>query len=383
MPVLRSELETLKYTVADADETGAEFAATWHDTMRLNLHLRTAFSVLYELQAFPCATPDELYRRVTDYPWETIIPADGYLSVVSRVDTALVNNWTYVNQKVKDAIVDRIADQCGRRPDSGPDRHRVVINVYWFHNDCRVFFNTSGRKLADRGYRKMPHKAPLQETLAAGLILTTGYTGEQPLINPMCGSGTLAIEAALIAAGRAPGLLRDNFAFMHTVDFDAAAWQSLRRDARKQKSRQPVAPIIASDVDQKAIHAARQNATTAGTHHAIEFHTCDFADTPLPDPARGIVILNPEYGQRLGDQVALEATYKRIGDFLKQQCSRRTGYVFTGNLQLAKKIGLRAARRWPFRNARIDCRLLQYELYEGTRRSRTIPNPETPPASEP
>ncbi len=375
---LREELEQLGHTVTEADDTGVDLDASWHETMRLNLHLRTAFSVLYELQQFDCTTPDELYRRVTDYPWETIVPADGYLSVVSRVDTAFVNNWTYVNQKVKDAIVDRIADRCGRRPDSGPDRHRLVINVYWFHNQCRVYFNTSGRKLADRGYRRMPHKAPLQETLAAGLILTTGYAGTQPLINPMCGSGTLAIEAALIAAGRPPGLLRDNFGFMHAVGFDAPAWQALRREARKMRSRHTTAPIIATDIDEQAIRAARQNATTAGTHHAIEFHVCDFADTPVPQNETGIVIMNPEYGRRLGDHAALEPTYKRIGDFLKQRCSGHTGYVFTGNLQLAKKIGLRTARRVPFRNARIDCRLLEFELYKGTRRPRDPNEPVSP-----
>jgi putative N6-adenine-specific DNA methylase len=338
--------------------------------MRLNLHLRTAFNVLYELQTFDCRTPDELYRRVTDFAWESLIPADGYLSVVSRVDSPAIDNWTFVNQKVKDAIVDRIADRCGRRPDSGPDRHRVVIHVYWFQNQCRVFFNTSGRKLSDRGYRKMPHKAPLQETLAAGLLLTAGYTGHEPFVNPMCGSGTLAIEAALIASGRPPGLLRDNFGFMHAVGFDADTWQHMRRDARKQRAGYTPAPIIASDHDDHAIRAARQNATTAGAHHLIRHHVCDFADTPLPEPAAGIVMLNPEYGQRLGDLAALEETYKRIGDFLKQRCAGRSGYVFTGNLQLAKKIGLRARRRLPFHNARIDCRLLEFELYTGTRRSR-------------
>ncbi len=228
--------------------------------------------------------------------------------------------------------------------------------------------NTSGRKLADRNYRKIPHKAPMQETLAAAVIMATGYDGSVPLVNPMCGSGTLAIEAALIASGRAPGLLRGNFGFMHHMGFDADAWKTMRIEAKKIRNKGPIAPIIATDIDERAIWAARKNAETAGVHHMIQFDECDFAATMIP-PEDGIVILNPEYGERLGETSELEGTYKRIGDFLKQSCAGWTGYVFTGNLDLAKKIGLRISRRLEFMNAKIDCRLLKYELYRGTRRT--------------
>jgi putative N6-adenine-specific DNA methylase len=207
----------------------------------------------------------------------------------------------------------------------------------------------------------------MAETLAAAVILETGYDGTQPLVNPMCGSGTLAIEAALIATGRPPGLLRSNFGFKHLLGFDDAAWQAIRAEARKVRKPNSPAPIVATDIDDRAIRASEQNARTAGVDHLIAFTVCDFNDTPMPD-GKGIVVLNPEYGERMGQERELETVYARIGDFFKQKCPGWTGYVFTGNPNLAKRVGLKAARRIPLFNANIECRLLKYDLYEGTRR---------------
>jgi len=364
---LRREVEELGYTVDSSRPIGLVITAGIHDAMRLNLFLRTAFNVLVLIDAFVCPDPDELYGHVHDLPWEEMISPDEYLSVVSSVNTPTITDWRFASLKVKDAIVDRVASVVGTRPNSGPQRENFVVHLYWNGDDAQLFLNTSGRKLADRNYRKMPHKAPMQETLAAGVILATGYDGSMSLVNPMCGSGTIAIEAALIASGRAPGLLRDNFGFMHHRDFDSDTWQSMRRSARKIRNKGTIAPIIATDIDERAIWAAKKNAETAGVQHMIQFEVCDFAETPIP-PEKGIVVINPEYGERLGVITELEKTYKRIGDFFKQQCPGWTGYIFTGNLELAKKVGLRASRRMEFLNAKIDCRLLKYELYEGTRR---------------
>ncbi len=364
---LRREVEELGYTVDSFRPTGVEITAGLHDAMRLNLFLRTAFNVLVLIDAFTCSDPDELYKQVRKLPWEEMISPDEYLSIVSSVNTPTINDWRFASLRVKDAIVDRVADAVGSRPNSGPERQNFVVHLYWSGDDAWIFLNTSGQKLADRNYRKMPFKAPMQETLAASVILATGYDGSVPLINPMCGSGTLAIEAALIASGRPPGLLRANFGFMHYKGFDADAWQSMRRLAKKIRNKGTIAPILATDIDEGAIAAARKNAETAGVHHMIRFEQCDFADTPIP-PEKGIVVINPEYGERMGVIAELEKTYKRMGDFFKKQCPGWTGYIFTGNLELAKKVGLRASRRMEFFNAKIDCRLLKYELYEGTKR---------------
>jgi putative N6-adenine-specific DNA methylase len=370
---LQKEVEALGYKVLLVRKTGVEIEGTLADSMRLNLWLRTAFAVLYLLDEFECRDPEDLYRAAVTLPWEKLVPVDEYLSIVSYVDNPTINHSAFPNLKLKDAIVDRIMWKEHRRPDSGPERTNIVINLYWKDDRAWLYLNTSGNKLADRGYRKIPHKAPMQETLAAAVIMATGYTGEMPIVAPMCGSGTLAIEAALIAQNRATGLLRDNFGFMHLNGFDEEAWRSVRREAMKAARKMRTPRIIATDIDPTAIEATRKNAATAGVDHLIEFGVCDFAETPLPPPPF-LVVMNPEYGKRMGEISELEKVYERIGNFFKQKCQGMTGYVFTGNLDLAKKVHLTPSRKFPFFNADIDCRLLKYEMYAGSRRKDRNPD---------
>jgi 23S rRNA G2445 N2-methylase RlmL len=371
---LQKETEALGHNVLLVRKTGIEIEGTLADSMRLNLWLHTAFAVLYLLDEFECRDAEALYRATVKLPWEDIVPVDEYISTVSYVDNPTINNSMFPNLKLKDAIVDRIMKKAHRRPDSGPQRTNIVINLYWKDDRAWLYLNTSGNKLADRGYRRIPHKAPMQETLAAAVIMATGYNGEMPLVTPMCGSGTLAIEGALLAQNRAPGLMRANYGFMHLKGFNGPAWKAVRREAMiaGEKMRNP--RIIATDIDPDAVKAARKNAATAGVDHLIEFAVCDFAETPLP-PAPFVVVMNPEYGKRMGEISELEKVYQRIGDFFKQKCQGVTGYVFTGNLDLAKKVHLTPSRRFPFFNADIDCRLLKYEMYTGSRRKDHNPGP--------
>ncbi|HML76280.1 MAG TPA: hypothetical protein PKB02_17455 [Anaerohalosphaeraceae bacterium] len=383
---LEKELQSLDFKMDTIRPAGVELQGTMADAMRLNLHLRTAYNVLWLLKEFRCVRPDDLYREVKDFPWEEIISTKETLTVIGRVDTGAIDNSMFANLKVKDAIVDRIADKTGARPDSGKEKTGVVVQFFWKQDSCRVFLNTSGLKLSDRGYRRMPHKAPLRESLAASILMAADYDGTVPLICPMCGSGTLAIEGALMAAGRAPGLLRSNYGFMHTRFYDPDLWQQMRSQALKQNKKRggktdaKPAPIIATDIDPEAVTAARKNAMTAGVDHLIEFGVCDFADTPMPAEP-GIIIMNPEYGNRMGEIEKLRDTYKRIGDYFKQKCAGSTGYVFTGNLELAKVIGLRTSRRIIMFNADVECRLLKFELYTGSRKHADTPPPE-PKAAE-
>ncbi len=365
---LQWEIEALGFTVESVHRGGIEIKASFVDAMKLNLHLRTAYNVLYLLRQFLCDGPDELYEEVGAVAWEEIIPPNEYISIVGRIDTASIDNSMFASLKVKDAIADRMVKKTGARPDSGKEKRAIVINLYWRDDRAWLYLNTSGLKLTDRGYRRMPFKAPMRESLAASVVMATGYDGAAPLVNPMCGSGTLAIEAALIAARRAPGLLRTNFGFTHLKCFDEDLWRTIRNDATKEgrklaKKNRP-ARIIATDISPDAIVAARKNAMTAGVEHLIDFSVCDFADTPVPDE-KGIVVVNPEYGVRLGEIERLGDTYKRLGDFFKQKCPGWTGYIFTGNMALAKKVGLRTSRRTAFFNADIECRLLKYDMYEG------------------
>jgi len=364
---LKQELVSLDFPVLSETVSAVATEGSLDDAMQLNLHLRTAQRVLLVLHSFAARDADALYRAVRAIPWEAIIPADGYLCVTSSVEMQAIRDSRYASLKCKDAIVDRIKERTGRRPDSGPDRDRSVVHLYWKDGTATVYLDTSGEPLSRRGYRKIPMAAPMQETLAAAVVTATGWSGEGAFVNPMCGSGTLAIEAALIGLHRAPGLLRSNFGFMHQPGFPEARWRKLRDEAGNRARKSFAGRIIATDIDPGAVEAARKNAMTAGVEQLIEFGVCDFASTPVPDGG-GVVVMNPEYGERMGEVQALEGVYAGIGDFLKQRCQGYRGYLFTGNLDLAKKIGLRSKRRIPFWNSGIECRLLEFELYSGSKR---------------
>lgn len=368
--ILAGEIQAQRLPIRSTLETAVETEGTLADTLRLNLSLRTAQRVLYLFDAFPAVQAEDLYRRLVMLPWEKVIAADGFLSVTSSVNTAAVNDTRFANVKTKDAIVDRIREKQGRRPDSGPGRHGAVVYLHWEQDRCEVWLDTSGEPLSRRGYRKIPLEAPMQETLAAAVILATGWDGKGPLVSPMCGSGTLAIEGALIASRRAPGILRQNFGFMHLLGFDLSAFEKQREEFKKAARREAAGRIVATDIRPEAVEAARQNARTAEVEHLIEFQTCDFRESTVPE-GEGIVILNPEYGERMGDAGKLGDIYKGIGDFFKNRCLGYRGYIFTGNLELAKQVGLRTKRRIPFYNGPIECRLLEYELYRGSRKGGT------------
>ena len=371
-PFLKTEVLSLGFPILSEgiSEIGTE--GTLEDTMRLNLLIRTGQRVLFLIQAFNAKNPNELYKKMAQISWEDYIAEDGYFSVTSSVNNPTIKDSRFANLKSKDAIVDRINETRGRRPNTGSERDKIVVHLYWREDECQVFFDTSGEPLSKRGYRKIPLKAPMQETLAAAVVLATGWSGNESFINPMCGSGTLAIEAAMIALERAPGLLRSNFGFIHLKGFNKSSWDTLRRKIRAVSRDKFNGRVIATDISQQAVETAKKNATTAGVDRLIEFGVCDYSATPVPSSG-GVVILNPEYGERMGEEEELKETYKGIGDFFKKKCQEYTGYLFTGNLDLAKKVGLRTKRRLSFFNGPIECRLLEYDLYEGSRK-RTLQN---------
>jgi putative N6-adenine-specific DNA methylase len=419
-PYLKEEIEALDFPVLAELDTAIQTEGTLQDTMILNLHLRTAQRVLYQLATFSVNTPEILYRKLNAIPWETLLHDSGkaaYVCVTSIVDNPLITDSRFVNVKVKDAIVDRMRDKCGRRPDSGPDKNKAVVHVYWKNEQAYVYLDTSGERLSLRGYRKIPLQAPLQETLAAAVIMATGWRGKENFINPMCGSGTLAIEAAFIALNRAPGLMRNNYGFMFIKEFPEEFWQELRKKAKANARKILPAKIIATDIDKAAVTAAKQNAQTAGVDHLIEFNICPYERTSIPDGG-GMIILNPPYGERMnatntkphstdfrGKREAdaqdrkiilrksssnkydkgghvnarelqiLEATYQGIGDFFKKTGDGYSGYIFTGNLEIIKKVGLRTKRRVILYNGEIECRLLEYELYAGSLKSSASGKP--------
>lgn len=367
-PYLAQEVTDLGFSLTRTFSTGVELNGSINDCIRLNLNLRCASQVLYSLSVFAANSPDQLYREVTAIEWEKIIQGDGYFTITSNVDHPSIRTPLFANVKVKDAIVDRMRNKTGSRPNSGPALDRTVVHLFWRGEQAELFIDTSGETLAKHGYRKIPGKAPMLEALAAATVLATKWDKRSAFVNPMCGSGTVAIEAALIATDRRPGLFRTNYAFMHLLGFDDGVYQTERRKLFQQIKEVEELKLIVSDISEDAINVAKINAAAAGVEHYLEFHTCDFEETPVPDQP-GVVYFNPEYGERLGDETELTETYSRIGDFMKKKCKGYTGYIFTGNLELAKKIGLKAARRLEFYTSKIDCRLLEYELYAGSKKN--------------
>ena len=366
-PYLELEVKELKFDIEETFITGVRLFGTINDCIKLNLNLRCASQVLYSLKQFEANNADGIYKQLIDYPWENILPDPGYFSITSNVNNPTINNSMFANLRVKDAIVDRLREKRGTRPSTGSELTGAVIHLFWKNESAEIFVDTSGDSLGRHGYRKIPGQAPMLEALASATIYATRWDRKSPFVNPMCGSGTLAIEAAMIATNRRPGLFRTNYAFMHLQGYDESVY--LQEDAllEEQIMDVPGLRIIATDYSERAIDNAKKNAIAAGVANLIDFDVCDFAATEIPPDVPGVFYVNPEYGERMGDINELEKTYSRIGDFMKQKCGGYFGYVFTGNLELAKKIGLKAKRRIEFYTSTIDCRLLEYELYSGTR----------------
>jgi len=368
-PFLEREVLNLGYKPISIGPAYVKIEGTLLDCMRLNLWLRTAHKVLYKIKEFEAQNPDRLYVAVKAVSWGGFIHTEGYFTVHSVVLNETIKDTRFANLKVKDAVADWFMEKRKTRPDAGSEKEGVVLFLHWQENNAALYIDTSGETVARHNYRKNPYTAPMQETLAAAVLMATKWDKKTTFINPMCGSGTLSIEAALLAANIAPGLNRANFCFMHLPGFPEDEWDKLKLEA-KQSIRTPEGRFILTDHDAGAIEASRTNATKAGVEKYMEFAICDFKETEIPKQEKGIVILNPEYGERLGKVEELERVYQEIGDFFKKQCQGYVGYVFTGNLDLGKKIGLKTKRKIPFYSGKIECRLLEYELYAGTTKGK-------------
>ena len=366
---LEKEVKELGFKILRTFSTGVELNGTLHECIKLNLNLRCASQVLYSLRSFCCNSPAELYDAAFEIAWEDIILKDGYFSVTSTIHHPTINNSLFANVKMKDAIADRFRQKMQMMPNSGSDLKNTVIHLFWKNEVAEIFIDTSGETLAKHGYRKIPGTAPMLEALAAGTLMATNWNRQSVFINPMCGSSTIAIEAALLATNRRPGLFRDNYGFKHILGFEKNFYEKEKRKLIEQVIELPRLKIIASDISGDAINISKINAGAAGVEKLIEFEVCDFRESKILENEPGVIYFNPEYGDRLGNIIELQDTYAQIGDFMKKKCKGYTGYVFTGNLELAKKIGLNAKRRIEFYTGKIDCRLLEFELYSGTKRS--------------
>lgn len=387
-PWVEKEVRELGYEPIDKTENIVVVKGSMRDVFKLNLYMRTAHRVLVPLLRATCRHVRELYDLVGSIDWENLLEADGYFSVSSIVHNVTVRDTRLPSLVTKDAIVDRMRMKCNRRPDSGADYDRgAAVFLHWEDNRMIIYLDTSGAPLSKRGYRKIPGSAPMQETLAAACISAMKWDRKTPFVSPMCGSGTPAIEAAMMAIGRAPGSLRSHFGFMslkgytQTIPSEKAPrvaprqrfgaspeqiWKEMVLEAEENEKKDGIPPIIASDISPEAVQNAQMNAHAAGVSNFIKFFACDFGETPIPDfPVKdakysGCVFFNPEYGIRLGDPVELGPIYERIGTFMNEKCKGYVGALLTGNPELSKQINLYYVTRIPFYNGPIDCRLFVF-----------------------
>ena len=374
------EVRDLGYTPIEVTENTVVVRGAMRDVMKLNLKLRTAHRVLVPLLRADCRNIRDLYHLAKSIDWENLIEADGYFSVSSIVHNYTIRDTRIPSLYTKDAIADRMRERCQRRPDSGGENKGSAVFVYWERNEVIIYLDTSGEPLSKRGYRKIPGSAPMQETLAAACLMAMHWDKKSPFLSPMCGSGTPAIEAAMMALNKAPGALKGPFAFQsirgysriipgetapriaprqHIGASPEQIWKEIVLDAKNEEVTEGIPKIIATDISPEAVENAHTNAIAAGVAPYIEFKDCDFAETPIPQD-KGCIFFNPEYGIRLGTVEELAPIYERIGTFMNEKCAGWTGGLITGNPDLARLVNLYYKTRVPFFNGPIDCRLFIY-----------------------
>jgi putative N6-adenine-specific DNA methylase len=329
---------------------------------RVNLWSRLAFRVLVKLGEFDCYDAEDLYRGIQRIDWRPYLTPDLTFAVDATGKNRRLNHTHFTALQVKNAVVDQQREHWGDRSTIDTQHPEVRLNVHLHNDTCTVSLDSSGSSLHRRGYRPAVGAAPLKESLAAALVSLTGWPGDVPLIDPLCGSGTLPLEASLAALNIAPGLFREEFGFQTWPDFDGELWEKLRQAAADSRKPGLGTWVGGCDRDPGIIHQARLNATRCGLADQVKFWIADLADLEAPADS-GYLLCNPPYGERLGADDDLGAFYKLLGDVLKQRFKGWTAFVLSGNKELARHIGLKSAQRVAVYNGSLPCQWLKYELY--------------------
>ncbi len=365
--LLLQELAALDIPLLEKANSGVAFTGTLEAAYKVCLWSRVATRVLLQLATFDAPDPDKLYDGVKSIDWSEHLSDTDTLAVDFATFDSKITHSHYGALKVKDAIVDQFREKNGERPSIQIERPDVQINLYLYRDKAIVSIDLSGESLHRRGYRQELTAAPMKENLAAALLLTAGWPGDGTIafLDPMSGSGTLPLEAALIAGNIAPGLGRDYFGFLGWKGHQSDLWNGLKEDAHTKIRHQTPedAKIIGYDMDFRAIRTAHANCQRVPLLRGrVHFEKKDLEQIEAPAP-KGILIVNPPYGERLGEVEKLKPLYRDLGNLFKQKFKGWDAYVFTGSPDLAKCIGLRTAKRHIFFNGPIECRLLHYPLY--------------------
>jgi putative N6-adenine-specific DNA methylase len=394
-PALAAELRALGVTDLQIAPGSAEFEGDHELGLRCCLWLRSAIRVQEILYRFPADSRDRFYDEAYAIDWPGLFDVEQSFRIDAHVRDSRVTHSKFAALVLKDAIVDRFRDAFGRRPNVERQDPDLPLRLHIREDEATVSRDYAGDSLHKRGYRPVQVKAPLSEAIAAGLLLLTGWDQESPLVDPMCGSGTIVIEAAMLASRRAPGLMR-HFAFERWREHDRHEWQRLRDEARSGELQDLNFELLGGDRHRGAIEIARRSARSAGVDRLTRFECADVSEL-VPGENPRLVISNPPYGERIGRGSDLEQAWRSLGSFLHDRAQGADAWVLSGDRVLTKQLGLKARRRIPVHNARIECRLLGYpigsdelhfvpldqsaeggDLEEGSARGEELPRTEEP-----
>ena len=333
---------------------------------RINYFSRLASRVLLPLSRFRCQDAKALYSGIRRVDWTGYFPSNkpkATFAIDANVSHPMLRNSLFAAQVVKDALCDQLVQKSGWRPSVNLKEPDLQLNLFIQQGSAVISIDTSGQPLHKRGYRQESVEAPMQENLAAALLALAHFEGEEIACDPCCGSGTLLIEAALIASKTPPGFLRKKWGFFNLPDFSEKNWLVFKGEADQRRTALPKKHIFGADLNKQAVHAAKVNLRVAGFHQSVEIAQSDLRDYEPPAPPN-FVICNPPYGRRLQDENSLVPLYRALGDFMKRKTSKPAkGYLFTGSLELSKQVGLSAERRHLVNHGGIESRLLEFDLY--------------------
>jgi putative N6-adenine-specific DNA methylase len=355
------ELAALEIKDAAAVPGGVAFSGGWDACYRANLWSRVASRILWRVAEFDYRNEHDLYAAVRAIDWPRYFAVERTLRVNVTAQKSPLRSLEFATLRIKDAVCDRFRDATGKRPSI--ERTSPDVRVHAFLESARgtLYLDTSGEPLFKRGWRAGAAEAPLRENLAAGIVMLTGWRPEEPLLDPMCGGGTLVVEAAAIARGKPPGGRR-RFGFEPLAAFEAALWQRIQKEERFD----PATPMLyASDTDPKALNAARRNLAAAGVERWVTIERADVLERAAPAPG-GVMVMNPPYGERIGSADELASFYPRLGDALKKKFAGWRCYIFTADLRLPKLIGLAPSARTPLWNGALECRLYEFKIVSGS-----------------
>ncbi|MCF8369165.1 MAG: class I SAM-dependent RNA methyltransferase [Bacteroidales bacterium] len=381
--VLAEEIRVLGGQHIKVMQRAVEFTGDKSLLYKANYLCRAALRIIKPVASFFAENEDKLYKEVKNIQWEDYLDIHSTFSVDGLTSFSNITHSKYLALKSKDAIVDRFREATGKRPSVDKDNADLRINVRIFKNNCTVSLDSSGESLHKRGYRQGTGPAPLNEVLAAGMILLSGWKGKSNFIDPMCGSGTLPIEAAMIALNIPAGKFIEKFAFESWKDFDPEIWQQIKNEAF-DNIRENKIKIIGSDWSGRILQVARDNIKAAGLEENIELHP-EFVKDVIPPPSPGVMVTNPPYGERI-KMSDISNLYREIGDALKQNFKGYSAWIISSHMDAIKHIGLKPSDKYKLFNGPLECSYVGFDMYEGSRKEerpyRTKENQTSSPAQK-